>query len=182
MATSGLKKDGSLVVVFDESLDSDGQHGGGRVAALVISLKAKKGYQSKTLDQHQSLCRLLLQGLGPTRCRAQRRRPHQWANSSDLRIFESHRSPASSQWNVDLAQRTAHPASDSFAIRKSARAKPPRYSQNQFKGATSYGHPQWSSSGRALDISAVVRHTWLGGRKRPPASHRLATGPSTKHR
>jgi hypothetical protein len=38
----------------------------GQVAALAISSKAKKGYQSKTLHQHQSSCRLLVQGLGLT--------------------------------------------------------------------------------------------------------------------
>ncbi|HXM21309.1 MAG TPA: alkaline phosphatase family protein [Terriglobales bacterium] len=66
MASSMFKKDGLLVILFDESFSSDGQHGGGHVAALVISPKAKRGYQSKTLYQHQSLCRLLLQGLGLT--------------------------------------------------------------------------------------------------------------------
>jgi hypothetical protein len=30
----------------------------------VISPLTKKGYQSKTLYQHQSICRLLTQGLG----------------------------------------------------------------------------------------------------------------------
>jgi phosphatidylinositol-3-phosphatase len=66
MASSMFKQDGLLVILFDESFSSDGQHGGGQVAAVVISPKAKRGYQSKTLYQHQSLCRLLLQGLGLT--------------------------------------------------------------------------------------------------------------------
>jgi phosphatidylinositol-3-phosphatase len=64
VASSVFKKDGLLVILFDESAMSDKQHGGGHVAAVVISPKAKRGYQSKTLYQHQSLCRLLLQGLG----------------------------------------------------------------------------------------------------------------------
>jgi hypothetical protein len=66
IASPGFKKDGLLVILFDESTMSDGQHGGGHVAAIVISPKAKRNYKSKTLYQHQSLCRLLLQGLGLT--------------------------------------------------------------------------------------------------------------------
>jgi len=66
VASSVFKKSGLLMIVFDESFSSDTQHGGGHVAAIVISLKAKRGYQSKTLYQHQSLCRLLMQGLGLT--------------------------------------------------------------------------------------------------------------------
>jgi hypothetical protein len=50
--------------VFDESFDTDTQLGGGQVAAVVISPLDKKGYQSNTFYQHQSVCRLLMQGLG----------------------------------------------------------------------------------------------------------------------
>ena len=64
IASSTFQKDGLLVILFDESYASDTQHGGGQVAALVISPLAKKGYQSTTFYQHQSLCRLLMQGLG----------------------------------------------------------------------------------------------------------------------
>jgi len=64
IASSTFQKDGLLVIVFDESFDSDTQHGGGQVAMLVISPFAKNGYQSTTFYQHQSTCQLLLQGLG----------------------------------------------------------------------------------------------------------------------
>jgi hypothetical protein len=64
LGNSAFRKDGLLVILFDESLSSDRQHGGGHVAAVVISPKAKRSYQSRTLYQHQSVCRLLLEGLG----------------------------------------------------------------------------------------------------------------------
>jgi hypothetical protein len=59
-----FQTDGLLIIVFDEAATSDGTHGGGHVAAVIISPLAKKGYQSTTLYQHQSTLRLILQGLG----------------------------------------------------------------------------------------------------------------------
>lgn len=64
IASSTFQKNGLLIITFDESFDNDTQHGGGQVATLVISPLAKKGYQSKTFYQHQSVCRVLMQGLG----------------------------------------------------------------------------------------------------------------------
>jgi|SRR5579872_6521855 len=66
IANPTFQKDGLLVIVFDESFDSDTQHGGGQVAMVVISPFAKNGYQSTTFYQHQSTCQLLLLGLGLT--------------------------------------------------------------------------------------------------------------------
>jgi hypothetical protein len=66
IASPTFQKDGLLIIVFDESFDSDTQHGGGQVPMLVISPLAKKGYQSTTFYQHQNTCQLLLQGLGLT--------------------------------------------------------------------------------------------------------------------
>ncbi|MGE5205685.1 MAG: alkaline phosphatase family protein [Chlamydiota bacterium] len=66
LASSGFQKDGLLVVVFDESLDIDTAHGGGHVPMLVISPKAKPGYQSTTVYQHQSTLRLLIEASGAT--------------------------------------------------------------------------------------------------------------------
>jgi phosphatidylinositol-3-phosphatase len=65
-ASSTFQKDGLLIIVFDESFDNDTEHGGGHIPALVISPLANKGYQSTTLYQHQSTCRVLMQGLGLT--------------------------------------------------------------------------------------------------------------------
>jgi acid phosphatase len=64
IASSTFQNNGLLIIVFDESFDTDTQHGGGQVAAVVISPLDKKGYQSKTFYQHQSVCRVLMQGLG----------------------------------------------------------------------------------------------------------------------
>jgi phosphatidylinositol-3-phosphatase len=64
IGSSTFQKDGLLVIVFDESELSDVSHGGGHVAALVISPRARKGFQSATLFQHQSTLRLMVSSLG----------------------------------------------------------------------------------------------------------------------
>ena len=61
-----FQKDGLLIIVFDEADGTDTTHGGGHVAAVIVSPKAKPGYQSTTLYQHQSTLRLILGGLGVT--------------------------------------------------------------------------------------------------------------------
>ena len=67
-ASESSRKDLMKINLLDATIPHEvvGQHGGGHVAAIVISPKAKRNYKSKTLYQHQSLCRLLLQGLGLT--------------------------------------------------------------------------------------------------------------------
>lgn len=64
ISSSTFQADGLLIIVFDESEGIDTEHGGGHVAAVIVSPKAKKGFQSTTLYQHQSTLRLILQGLG----------------------------------------------------------------------------------------------------------------------
>jgi len=61
-----FQKDGLLILTWDEAEDSDTSHGGGRVATLIISPKAKAGLQSQTFYQHQSALRLILSSLGVT--------------------------------------------------------------------------------------------------------------------
>ncbi|MGA7796270.1 MAG: alkaline phosphatase family protein [Candidatus Acidiferrales bacterium] len=61
-----FQKDGLLIIAFDES-GNDNTNGGGRVAAVIISPLAKGGYQSTTFYQHESVLRLMLEGLGMTR-------------------------------------------------------------------------------------------------------------------
>ena len=51
--------------LFDESGDDD-TDGGGRVAWVVVSPKAKRGYQSTRRYQHESTLRLSLEQLGVT--------------------------------------------------------------------------------------------------------------------
>jgi acid phosphatase len=55
-----------LIVTFDEAEDTDTEHGGGHVPAVIVSPLAKAGYQSTTLYQHQSTLRLMMEGLGVT--------------------------------------------------------------------------------------------------------------------
>jgi hypothetical protein len=64
IASPAFQSGGLLIIVFDESFDNDTQHGGGQVPAIVVSPLAKNGYQSTTLYQHESTCRLLMHGLG----------------------------------------------------------------------------------------------------------------------
>lgn len=64
LTSTPFKDDGLLIIAFDESGD-DNTHGGGRVAAVLVSPAfSKKGYQSTTLYQHQSTLRLMLESLG----------------------------------------------------------------------------------------------------------------------
>jgi len=62
--SSTFKSDGLLIIVFDESEMSDVDHGGGHVAAVIVSPKGKAGFQSQTFYQHQSTLRLVLSSLG----------------------------------------------------------------------------------------------------------------------
>ncbi len=64
ISSSAFQNDGLLIIVFDEADTSDSASGGGHVAAIIISPKAKQGYKSTTLYQHQSTLRLILHGLG----------------------------------------------------------------------------------------------------------------------
>jgi len=60
-----FQQDGLLIITFDES-SGDNTNGGGRIVWVAVSPKAKQGYQSATLYQHQSTLRLILKGLGVT--------------------------------------------------------------------------------------------------------------------
>lgn len=55
-----------LIIVFDEAEDSDTAHGGGLVAAILVSPLVHSGYQSTTLYQHESTLRLMMEALGVT--------------------------------------------------------------------------------------------------------------------
>jgi phosphatidylinositol-3-phosphatase len=66
LASSQFQTDGILVIVFDESVDTDTTGGGGHVAALVIGPKVKAGYKSTTNYQHQNTLKTLLKALGLT--------------------------------------------------------------------------------------------------------------------
>lgn len=59
-----FQKDGILIIVFDESFDTDTTHGGGPVAAVVAGPLAKKGFKSTALYQHQNLLRTVMDAVG----------------------------------------------------------------------------------------------------------------------
>ncbi len=65
ISSATFQKDGLLIILFDES-GSDNSNGGGRVAAILISPFSKPAYKSTTFYQHQSVVRLMLEGLGIT--------------------------------------------------------------------------------------------------------------------
>ena len=61
---SAFQNDGLHIVVFDES-GNDNTNGRGRVVCALISPAfSKRGYQSTTVYQHESVLRLTLEGLG----------------------------------------------------------------------------------------------------------------------
>ena len=66
LASATFQNDGLLIITFDSSTSTDLTNGGGHVATLVISSKAKTGYKPTTLYQHQSLLRLSMAALGIT--------------------------------------------------------------------------------------------------------------------
>ena len=65
--SSVFQKDGLLIIVFDEAQDTDFTGGGGQVACVVVSPLSKRGYKSNATYQHQSVLRLMLEGLGVTK-------------------------------------------------------------------------------------------------------------------
>lgn len=62
---ASFKQDGMLIITFDEA-SGDNTNGGGRVVWTVVSPKARTGYTSTTLYQHQSTLRLMAEALGLT--------------------------------------------------------------------------------------------------------------------
>jgi phosphatidylinositol-3-phosphatase len=64
LGSAAFQRDGLLLLLFDEATETDTRNGGGQVALVVVSPKAKPGFQSTTLYQHQSALRLILESLG----------------------------------------------------------------------------------------------------------------------
>jgi phosphatidylinositol-3-phosphatase len=59
-----FQQDGLLLITWDESVDTDTAGGGGHIVTLVISPRAKPGYQSTTFYQHQNALRTVAEALG----------------------------------------------------------------------------------------------------------------------
>lgn len=66
LIASSSMSDTLLVIVFDEGALSDLQNVGGHVAAVVVSPKAKQGFQGVATYQHQNLLRTVGQALALT--------------------------------------------------------------------------------------------------------------------
>jgi hypothetical protein len=66
ISSATFQKDGLLMIVFDESNNSDLTHGGGHVACVIVSPRAKPAYQSTTFYQHESALRLMMEAMGIT--------------------------------------------------------------------------------------------------------------------
>src|SRR5207249_514134 len=63
IASPTFQQGGLLIIVFDES-GGDNTKGGGRIVWVAVSSKAKRGYQSASLYQHQNTLRLTAEALG----------------------------------------------------------------------------------------------------------------------
>ena len=66
IASSTFQNNGVLVIVFDESFDSDTAFGGGHIAMVVVGPKVKRGYRSTLHYQHQNLLKTALAAIGST--------------------------------------------------------------------------------------------------------------------
>lgn len=64
IASSTFQNGGLLIIVFDESVDSDTAHGGGHVVSVVIGPKVKLGHKSTVVYQHQNTLKTLMKALG----------------------------------------------------------------------------------------------------------------------
>ncbi len=81
ISSSVFQNDGLLIITFDEGDLGDVEHGGGHVATVVVSPKAKKNDKSNALHQHQSTLRLILRSLGISQL------PGAAATASDMNEF-----------------------------------------------------------------------------------------------
>jgi phosphatidylinositol-3-phosphatase len=64
IASSTFQNGGLLIILFDESVDTDTAHGGGHVATLVIGPKVRLGHKSTVMYQHQNALKTLMKALG----------------------------------------------------------------------------------------------------------------------
>ena len=62
--SSAFQSGGVLIIVFDESEDSDLAHGGGHIPFIIVGPQIKSGFRSSTFYQHESTLRLALSTLG----------------------------------------------------------------------------------------------------------------------
>lgn len=59
-----FQKDGLLIITWDESWDTDSQHGGGHVLTILVGPSVKKGFVSNSFYQHPSILRTMCDAVG----------------------------------------------------------------------------------------------------------------------
>jgi acid phosphatase len=64
ISSPAFQNGGLLIVLFDESVFTDLQNGGGHVAMVMAGPKVKKGFQSTTFYQHESTLRTIIEATG----------------------------------------------------------------------------------------------------------------------
>lgn len=66
LASAAFQQNGLLVITFDESFTTDTAHGGGHIATIIVSPKAKRAFKSANLYQHQNVLRMVMEAVGMT--------------------------------------------------------------------------------------------------------------------
>jgi acid phosphatase len=64
LSSPTFQQNGLLLIVFDESDQSDSKHGGGHVALVLVGPNVRKGHQSTVCSQHENTLRTMGQALG----------------------------------------------------------------------------------------------------------------------
>lgn len=64
LSNAEFKKDGILIILFDEGASTDTTHGGGHVATVMVGPNVKKAFKSGKLYQGQSVLRTVMEALG----------------------------------------------------------------------------------------------------------------------
>ncbi len=81
LASAEFQQHGVLIITWDESRTNTTVNGGGHIATVIVGAKAKPGYQSGNLYQHQSTLRLMMEAIGVTTF------PNQAATAPDMSEF-----------------------------------------------------------------------------------------------
>ena len=68
LASPDFRKDGVLIIVFDESFTDDKAHGGGHIPMVVVGRGVKPGFRSTRLYQQPATERLICEALGLGGC------------------------------------------------------------------------------------------------------------------
>lgn len=68
LESPAFKRNGLLIVVFDESYANDKRHGGGRIPVVLAGPRVKHAYRSTKFYQHASTLRLICDRLGLGHC------------------------------------------------------------------------------------------------------------------